>query len=234
MRRVGEWARPEPLQAESRLRSAGNARELPDCVRYRTPGNAGHRAPEAANRRRATPTGHTLTVLSYRGSVVSGADYRILRTENCSRRQRRLKLLVSAFEVFDFAVFELPDPGADLLQEVLVVRDQQNCSLELLQRDVKGVDRLEVEVVRGLVEHENVGLLQHDAAEKQPCRFAARERFGRLEAFLAAEKHLAKQPVNLLARRAGVEPVQPVGGRQALFDLAGRILGEISDGRFMS
>ena len=54
---------------------------------------------------------------------------------------------------------EVPDARADFLHHVLVVGHEQDRAFELLQRHVQRVDRLEVEVVRRLVEHEHVRLL---------------------------------------------------------------------------
>ena len=113
--------------------------------------------------------------------------------------RRPREFLVAALEVRDAAALELPDARADFLEQVLVVRHEQDGALELLQRDVQRVDRLEVQVVGGLVEDEDVRLLQHDPAEQQPRRLAARQRVGRLVAVLAAEQHLAEQTVNVLA-----------------------------------
>ena len=56
---------------------------------------------------------------------------------------------------------------ADFLEQILIVRHQQNRPVEFLQGDVERVDRFEIEVVRRLVEDEHVRLLQHDPAEQQ-------------------------------------------------------------------
>src|ERR1035441_2851113 len=53
-------------------------------------------------------------------------------------------------------------------------------SVRFSDLNVKGVDRFEVEMVRRLVEHEDVRLLQHQLAENQPRRLAAREHVGPL------------------------------------------------------
>src|SRR5947209_4959223 len=84
-------------------------------------------------------------------------------------------------------------------------------------------------MVGGLVEQQYVGLLEHDAAEEQTRRLAARERLGRLEAFLAAEEHLTKETMDLLARRVRIEAVQPLHRGQPLLDDARRILREVAD-----
>src|SRR4051812_39884748 len=139
------------------------------------------------------------------------------------------EFFVSAFEIGDLARLELPDTRADFFDEVLVVRDEQDRSLELLQRDVQRVDRLEIEVVGRFVEDENVRLLQHDAAEQQARRLAARERLGRLEPFFTAEQHLAEKSVDVLARRVGIELVQPLDRGHPLLDQPGVILREIPD-----
>src|SRR3954464_8720687 len=53
------------------------------------------------------------------------------------------ELLVGALEVGDLPRLALPHARADLFDQVLVVRDQQDGAFELLQRDVQRVDRLE-------------------------------------------------------------------------------------------
>jgi hypothetical protein len=39
-----------------------------------------------------------------------------------------LPLFVGALEVFDLAVFEDPETGADFVDEVMVVGDEQHCA----------------------------------------------------------------------------------------------------------
>jgi photosystem II stability/assembly factor-like uncharacterized protein len=133
-----------------------------------------------------------------------------------------------ALEVLDGAVVEVPHARADFLEKVLIVGDQEYGAVELLERDVQGVDRLEVEVVRRLVEDEHVRLLEHHAAEEQPGGFAAGERVGGLVAFLAAEQHLPEQAVDVLPRRARIELVQPLDRRHAPGDGAGVALREVT------
>ena len=102
-------------------------------------------------------------------------------------------------------------------------------ALELLQRDVERVDRFEIEVVGRLVEHEHVRLLQHDAAEEQPRGLAARQRVGRLQAFFAAEQHLAEQAVDVLRAASGSNWCSHSTAVMPLLDRAGVVLREVAD-----
>ena len=60
------------------------------------------------------------------------------------------------------------------IEERAVVRDEQHRARERLERRLERLAALQVEVVRRLVEHEHVRLLQHDAAEEQASGLAAR------------------------------------------------------------
>src|SRR6266567_151003 len=111
------------------------------------------------------------------------------------------------------ATLEVPDAGAGLFDEGLV----------------EGVDALEIKVVGGFVEDEDVGLLQHDLAEEQAGCFASGERVGFLEALFAAEEHLAEDAADVLLGGLRVELVEPVRGRHAELDGALVVLGEVAD-----
>ena len=71
-------------------------------------------------------------------------------------------------------------------------------------------------MVGRLVEHQDVGLLQHQPAENHARRFAAGERIGLLERILAAEEHLAEHAAQFLLRSLRIELVQPVDDGDAL------------------
>ena len=51
---------------------------------------------------------------------------------------------VGTLEVLDLPVFEMPDASGHFVHQIVIVGDQQDRSVELLQRDVQGVDRFEV------------------------------------------------------------------------------------------
>ena len=93
--------------------------------------------------------------------------------------------------------FEVPDTRAHFVDEIVIVRHQQHRAFVALDGDVQRVDRLEIQVVRRLVENQEVRLLQHQPAENQPRRFAAREGIGLLQALLSAEEHLSQQAANI-------------------------------------
>ena len=82
---------------------------------------------------------------------------------------------------------EVPDAGSDLIDQIVVVRDQQDRTLIALQRNVERVNRFQIEVVRRLVENENIGLLQHELAEEQARGFSAGEHVGALGSLVAGE-----------------------------------------------
>ena len=107
---------------------------------------------------------------------------------NSHRNRGRLILLVRALEVGDLVIaFEVPHARGDFVDQIVVVRDQQDRALIALQRNVERVDRFQIEVVRRLVENENIGLLQHELAEEQARGFSAGEHVGALGGLVAGE-----------------------------------------------
>src|ERR1039458_1162367 len=102
-------------------------------------------------------------------------------------------LLVRALEVFDASALEMPDPRGHFLDQVLIVRHQQHGPRVLLKGDIEGVDRLQVQVIGGFVQHQEIRLLEHQPAKDQPRRLTAGESIGGFEGVLAAEKHLAER-----------------------------------------
>ena len=85
-----------------------------------------------------------------------------------STARRRLLLLqpgrVVALERDALAAVELEDPARDVVEEVAVVRHGDDGAFVLLEVAFEPRHALGVEVVRGLVEQEHVGLLEEEAA----------------------------------------------------------------------
>src|SRR5437867_422295 len=85
----------------------------------------------------------------------------------------REELPVGSLEVLDPAVFEVPDSSCHLIDHVMIVSYQEQGAGIPLQRDVKGVDGFQIQMVGRLVQNQEVGFLQHQAAENDSRRFTS-------------------------------------------------------------
>ena len=83
-------------------------------------------------------------------------------------------------------------------QEGAVVRHDDHRPGELLQRDQQGVAHLQVEVVGGLVEQQQVGSAGDQDRERQPGALAAGKASGRLEHTLATKAEATQMVAPLL------------------------------------
>ena len=110
---------------------------------------------------------------------------------------------VVAAVLFDAGAAEFPDAIDDAVQEVAVVADDEQGALPGLQRGFEPLDGFHVEVVGGLVEDEQVGLLQQEAGEKGASLLSAAEmREGQGQVILPEAKalqHLADASVVFIA-----------------------------------
>src|SRR5207248_4645130 len=70
---------------------------------------------------------------------------------------------------------QFENPSGDVVEEVAVVRDRDNRALVIVQMTLEPRDRLGVEVVRRLVEQQQVGLAQQQAAESDPAALPPRQ-----------------------------------------------------------
>src|SRR6266568_5850197 len=140
------------------------------------------------------------------------------------------EFLVSALEVLDFPVVEMPDARSNFVDDVVVVRDELYRAIIALQRNVECVDGFKIEMVRRLVEHEEIGLLQHQSAENQARGFATGEGCRGFHSIFAAEKHLSHQAAKFLLRSAGIKFPEPFESCHAFGDGLAVILCEIADG----
>ena len=73
------------------------------------------------------------------------------------------------------AAVELEDPLGDVVEEVPVVGDRQDGARVALEVALQPLHRLGVEVVGGLVEEQQVGLLEQQLAERDPAALTTRE-----------------------------------------------------------
>ena len=79
----------------------------------------------------------------------------------------------------------MPNPGSDLINQIVVMGHQKHRSVITLQSDVESVDRFQIQVVGGFVKHQNVWLLQHELAKEQPRCFAPGQNVGALQGIFA-------------------------------------------------
>src|SRR5271165_1140898 len=142
--------------------------------------------------------------------------------------------LVGALEVLNGALVEVPDACCNFVDEVVIVGDEQHRAFILLKRDIEGIDGFEVEMVRRLVEDQDIWLLKHELAEEQARGFSARERVGGLETLFTTEEHLPEDAANLFLRDLGVPLMEPVGDGETVLDHAGVVLGEVADLGFVT
>src|SRR5580658_5536651 len=85
-------------------------------------------------------------------------------------------LVVALEEMHSRLAFEGQDVGRDPVEEPAVVADHQHRAGELTQRVLERAQRLDVQVVRGLVEQQHVGAREQRLGQMQPAALAARER----------------------------------------------------------
>ena len=123
---------------------------------------------------------------------------------------------VVALERQPLAAVELEDPARDVVEEVAVVGDGDDGALVRLEEALEPGDRLGVEVVRRLVEEQQVGRGEEEPAERDPAPLAAGERRHVAVGFRKAERvHRAVE------RRVEAPDVVPVD-----LVLDGRLLGQ--------
>ncbi len=91
-------------------------------------------------------------------------------------------------------------PVRDGVEQRAVVRDEQHRPGKRLERDLERLARFEVEVVRRLVEHEEVRARGDDDREREPAPLAAREHRDRLLVLVpAGEEEAAEQVLRVRA-----------------------------------
>jgi len=111
---------------------------------------------------------------------------------------------------------ELEDPARHVVEEVPVVGDRHDRSLVLVQKPLEPGHRLGVEVVGGLVQQEEIGPAEQQAAEGDPAPLAARER---VHAGIAG-----REPEGVHGDLEGAVQLPGSDGLDAVLDLA--LLGQ--------
>ena len=113
---------------------------------------------------------------------------------------------VAALERVDGAVVHLPHPRAHRIEEPAVVRHEQQAARVARppRGQVRGEprDALDVEVVRGLVERDDVPLADEQTGEPDAAALTTRQRGDH-----RVQRHVAQQPVEHVAHARVAEPL---------------------------
>ncbi len=120
-------------------------------------------------------------------------------------------------------------PGGELTHEPAVVGHQDQGALVVLQARDQCLDGLQVQVVGRLVQHQDVGLLQRQAAEHKPRRLATGQGAKALFAVVAGKQHQSHVPPDeapVLARTKVPEPL--LGRAVGLLQLFVVVLREVA------
>ena len=117
---------------------------------------------------------------------------------------------VVAAEHRQAAVAELPDAGDGRVEERPVVRGDQQRAGAPAQVLLEPLDGVDVEVVRGLVQHEQVRVGDDEPGEGRPGLLAARERRRRAQPLVPREPEARERLVDPLVQRVAAKDVEPV------------------------
>ena len=116
---------------------------------------------------------------SWRGAAGRGCLWRAFGATGAGRgralRDRLEVVVVVAVAQHDAAILDARGVRRDGVDQRAVVRDQQHRALVGVERLLERLARLDVEVVRGLVEHEQVGAAGDQRRQREPPPLAARE-----------------------------------------------------------
>ena len=123
---------------------------------------------------------------------------------------------VVALERDAAAAVELEDPAGDVVEEVPVVRHRDDGALVVREEALEPCDRLRVEMVRRLVEQQQVGRREQQPAERDAAPLAAGQRGDVAVAF--------RQPQRVHRVIDGSVELPRVGAVDRVLD--GRLLGE--------
>ena len=93
--------------------------------------------------------------------------------------------------------------GPDGVQQRAVVRDEQEGALERAERVLERLAALQVQVVRGLVDDQDVGPGGDEDCQREAPALATREALERLLGLLPGEEEATEQRAGLVGREAG-------------------------------
>ena len=100
--------------------------------------------------------------------------------------------------VEQLAVVDLQDARGDAVDEMPVVRDEEDGAGVVLERVGERLDGAHVEVVGGLVEEQEVGVADEQGEQAEAAALAAREHLDALLDLVGAELEAAEELARLL------------------------------------
>src|SRR5258706_1143367 len=115
------------------------------------------------------------------------------------------KILVIAGVIVETAALDLKNARREFVDEVAVVRNENDRSAELLQRFKQHILGLQVEVIGGFIEQQEIRRLQQHARHRVAVTFAAGKHADALEHIVIRKKKAAEQcaQTRLIADRRG-------------------------------
>ena len=121
------------------------------------------------------------------------------------------------------AAIELEDPPGHVVEEVAIVRHRDDRALVFLEEALEPRHRLGVEVVGRLVEQQQIGRLEQQAAQRDAAAFAARQRRDVGVGRRAAQR--VHRQLELRVDVPGVDRVDPVLEAALLLEHLVHLLG---------
>lgn len=105
---------------------------------------------------------------------------------------------------------QLDDTVRYRLDELVVMAGEEDIALEDLQRVVEGLDALQVEVVRGAIEYQHIGILEHHTRDHAAHLLTPGEYGGTLEDLLTREEHTPEEALEVDLIGVGGELREPL------------------------
>ena len=141
---------------------------------------------------------------------------------------------VIPLEIGDDAVFQGPDAGGEPVDEIPVMGDKEQSALVLLHGFLDPLSGIQIQMVRRLVQDEEVDFFVHQHTKPQAALLPAGEDRDRLEHILPLEEEAAQSVPRLLRVAPGVvdHGVVQAPLRVGKADLLGQIAGLHGDALF--
>src|SRR5207247_8378081 len=105
-----------------------------------------------------------------------------------SRGAHALKARPIPLRSLQHCLFDRPELGSELVDEVAIVGDEQQCSLERLENCLELLPRKKIEMVRRFIQDKKICVTCRESGQRQTAALAARQNTHALEHVLTSEK----------------------------------------------